>query len=68
MFTMSTFSTSGSRNPAFRVMYLDPLTYLPLEWEQYFIDIDTAVGMYECTVIIMRTYNILIFFQLRIFP
>ena len=44
MFTMSTFSTAGYRNPTFRVMYLDPVTYTPLEWDQYFIDINAVVG------------------------
>ena len=47
IFTMATFSTAGYRNPTFRVMYLDPVTYAPLEWDQYFIDINTAVGMYQ---------------------
>ena len=47
-FTVSSMDSSGGRNPGARVFYLDADTLIPIDYEQYRIDLNSLVGKKGC--------------------
>ena len=47
-FTASSMESSGGRNPGARVFYLDADTLIPVDYEQYRIDLNSLLGKKDC--------------------